>query len=152
MTETNESNIPAATIARLFHTVAFKDRNTRITEKTLMLSSEYMRLFINEALIRSNEERVAEGNSLSKIDGLDSFGQRSRDLETTEQESSTVVNVLGRSGTSHENNTQGDEFDDLAAEPSTQAKNAFNTDIDISDDMIDTKHLAKIAGILTLDF
>lgn len=152
MTETNESNIPTETIARLFHTVAFKEKNTRITEKTLMLSSEYIRLFINEALIRSNEERVAEGNSLSRIDGLDNFGRGPQDSETTERQSSTIANDLGRPDTSHENNIQDDEFDDLVPEPSTQAKTAFNTDIDISDDMIDTKHLAKIAGILTLDF
>ena len=59
---TNEQEIPLKTIARIFKELSFKSSNTRITLSTLELSSEYIKLFINEAIIRANEERLDEGD------------------------------------------------------------------------------------------
>ncbi|KAH3670665.1 hypothetical protein OGAPHI_001180 [Ogataea philodendri] len=56
----NHENISVETIARLFNTVAFEDRKVKISQKTLELVAEYIRLFTSEAIVRSNEERLEE--------------------------------------------------------------------------------------------
>ncbi|AOA64055.1 Hypothetical protein PP7435_CHR3-0150 [Komagataella phaffii CBS 7435] len=45
------------TLARLFHTVAFEEPDTRISSKTLELSIEYLKIFTKEAVIRADEVR-----------------------------------------------------------------------------------------------
>ncbi|KAG7695625.1 hypothetical protein KL932_002120 [Ogataea haglerorum] len=58
--ENQANRIDATTIARLFHTVAFDDKSIKISHKTLLLVSEYIRLFASEAIVRSNVERLEE--------------------------------------------------------------------------------------------
>ncbi|KAG7695954.1 hypothetical protein KL930_003622 [Ogataea haglerorum] len=58
--ENQANRIDATTIARLFHTVAFDDKSIKISHKTLLLVSEYIRLFTSEAIVRSNVERLEE--------------------------------------------------------------------------------------------
>lgn len=118
--------VPTATIARIFNEVSFKNEETRITLSTLELASEYIRLFINEAVIRSNEERLLEGDSLNKVDGID--------------------NVQG--GTA-------DDFDDEntdGIDPPVDEHTQINTNVNLSNDTLDSRHLEKVAGILVLDF
>ncbi|ESX02858.1 hypothetical protein KL918_002367 [Ogataea parapolymorpha] len=59
--ENQANHIDATTIARLFHTVAFDDKSIKISHKTLLLVSEYIKLFTSEAIVRSNVERLEEG-------------------------------------------------------------------------------------------
>ncbi|VEU23949.1 DEKNAAC105116 [Brettanomyces naardenensis] len=62
----DDRRIDPTTIARLFHTVSFPDPdNTRITKKTLELVSEYIRLFMDEAIVRADEYRVEEKKRLT---------------------------------------------------------------------------------------
>lgn len=62
------------TIAHVLHS-SFKDSDTRVTERVVALSSKYINLFINEAIIRANLERVLEGDV--NVDGIDNVGKES---------------------------------------------------------------------------
>ena len=77
-------SIPVTTIARLFKELSFKDPQTRITLSTLELSSEYIKLFINEAIIRANEERIDEGDTLVQIDGIDNVTSTAKNNQETQ--------------------------------------------------------------------
>lgn len=57
MTEEEETKIPITTLSRLFQTAVFEHDDTRITQQTLELSSEYLKMFIREAILRANEVR-----------------------------------------------------------------------------------------------
>jgi hypothetical protein len=59
---TEETKIPLTTLKRLFQTAVFEHDDTRITEQALELSSEYLRMFIREAVLRANEARVGTSN------------------------------------------------------------------------------------------
>lgn len=52
--------IPITTIARVFETAVFDSEDTKITKGTLQLSSEYLKMFIREAILRANEDREAK--------------------------------------------------------------------------------------------
>lgn len=140
------NEIPIATIGRLFQTVAFKNGNTRISQKALELSSEYIKLFLSEALIRSNEERLAEGDSLTQVDGIDNLN-RPRELENEEAEAGINDTTINDG-----NEEEVDEDIDDPSQMRTQSRTAFNSDIDLGNDTLDAKHLARVAGILVLDF
>lgn len=115
-------------VARVFHEDSFKDKNTRISAKAAVLSAEYIRLFIREAVLRANNQRMSEG--LAIIDGID--------------------NVQADESTS-ENNDQFDmdhSFDDdrglgvpTQVPPSTEGN-----------DTLATRHLAAVSGLLVMDF
>lgn len=145
-TSKDSSGIPIATIARLFQTSAFKNEKTRITQKTLQLSSEYIKLFINEALIRSNEERLAEGDSLTKVDGIDNLN-KTREMEQGDIEARVADNTMNE-----ESEPDDDDDMDDPTQTGTQNQTAYNSDVDLGNDTLDAKHLSKVAGILVLDF
>ena len=144
------AEIPIATIARLFQTSAFKNEKTRITQKTLQLSSEYIKLFINEALIRSNEERLAEGDSLTKVDGIDNLN-KTREMEQGDIEARVADNTMNDDSESENEDEDEDDMED-PTQTGTQNQTAYNSDVDLGNDTLDAKHLSKVAGILVLDF
>lgn len=144
---TNDSaSIPISTIARLFQTAAFKSEKTRITQNTLQLSSEYIKLFINEALIRSNEERLAEGDSLTKVDGIDNLN-KPREMELGDIEARVADNTMNDGS-----DPDDDDYMDDPTQFGSQNQTAYNSDVDLGSDTLDAKHLSKVAGILVLDF
>lgn len=109
-------SVSTSTIALIFENVAFKHDDTTITKTTVQLLAEYIRLFVHEAVVRANEERVAEG-ALDTVDGIDNVAEPD----------------------------VGDDEDppvDLATQYGTQAPAQ----------LLDTRHLAKVAGVLVLDF
>lgn len=122
-------SVQAATIARIFREIAFKNDETKITVNALALASEYIKLFVNEAIIRSNDERLLEGDSLTKVDGIDNVLQHQDE----------VVNELS-----------DDDVEIPEDESSTQAQ-LRQAQADTTD-LVDSRHLAKIGGILVLDF
>lgn len=60
MTEEPEPTFSTVAISRLFHTVLFSNEDTRISQKTVQLCGEYLRMFTREAILRANEVRVGE--------------------------------------------------------------------------------------------
>ncbi|EER30432.1 predicted protein [Candida tropicalis MYA-3404] len=137
---TNEQEIPLKTIARIFKELSFKSSNTRITLSTLELSSEYIKLFINEAIIRANEERLDEGDSLVKIDGIDNVTQYPNIEE--DQEEVNVEDI--------EDFDEDDYYDEITNSQRQLKKLENNTTG--GNNRLDSRHLQKIAGVLTLDF
>ncbi|ODV79588.1 uncharacterized protein CANTADRAFT_5320 [Suhomyces tanzawaensis NRRL Y-17324] len=132
----SETTIPIETIGRLFKEVAFKNADTQITRSTLELASEYIKLFVNEAVLRSNEERVLEGDSLTKVDGIDN-------VEFKQTQPGETQDAL-------EEEVFDDDIDPEINEPSTQDQLGANNEY--TNDTLDSRHLEKIAGILVLDF
>ncbi|CAK7902599.1 hypothetical protein CAAN1_07S03554 [[Candida] anglica] len=132
-------SIPINTIARLFQTVSFQEENTRITGKALQLSAEYIRLFTEEAILRALQEQEAE-ESLTKVDGIDNINSQKL-LES--QHEGTEAKVV---------DSQSDEEMDALEEDTQRGVNAYNSEVDLGNDVLDTRHLAKVAGILVLDF
>lgn len=66
-----ETKIPLDTIARIFETAVFEHTDTRITEQALELSSEYLKMFVREAILRANEDRENPKDvQLKNSDGL----------------------------------------------------------------------------------
>ena len=137
---TNEQEIPLKTIARIFKELSFKSSNTRITLSTLELSSEYIKLFINEAIIRANEERLDEGDSLVKIDGIDNVTQYPNIEE--EQEEVNMEDI---------DDFDEDDYYDEITNSQRQLKKLENNTTG-GNNRLDSRHLQKIAGVLTLDF
>lgn len=133
--------IPLLTIARIFENLSFKSKDTKITANTLKLSSEYIRLFINEALIRSNEERLLEGNAVDKVDGIDNLDD---DLDDANAE----VEVPP---TAEFDEDEDEDIDNQIPGEMTQG-DRLNNDGQQDNQMLDTRHLSKIAGVLVLDF
>lgn len=136
-TTTAPANIPIVTLARIFQDVSFRKENTRITSNTLKLSSEYIRLFIKEALIRSNEERLKEIETSGQVDGIDQVGESTN-----------------RNNQDSEFELDDDEIDvDMVPEPNTQQRAVSTGGGDtVANNMLDTRHLARVAGVLVLDF
>ncbi|KAF5209451.1 putative NADH-ubiquinone oxidoreductase subunit [Clavispora lusitaniae] len=77
--------IPPETVARVFQEVAFKRSGTRMSAKSLALSTEYIRLFVEEAILRSNAQRLAE-DSPTVIDGIDNIQEENEANESFEEE------------------------------------------------------------------
>lgn len=125
-----EPSISIETIARLFRDVSFKNKSSRITHQSLELSKEYISLFIEEAITRSNEERVLEGET----DKVRETGTRPEHLNYM---------TLGLSPI---------ETQDIDLEEDYNTQDRFAKEAMEATDVIDSRHLAKIAGILVLDF
>ncbi len=51
-----ETTFPESTITRLFSMVSFSDTKTRISQETLALATEYLRIFTREAIWRADQE------------------------------------------------------------------------------------------------
>ncbi|KAK6461297.1 CENP-S associating centromere protein X-domain-containing protein [Scheffersomyces coipomensis] len=155
MADTNDKdqsqiNIPITTIARIFRELSFKQQNTRITLNSLELSSQYINLFINEAILRSNEERIAEGDELDKVDGIDGISDNQRQLHQADQDEQELNDYDEYQQQQHE---EGDEEDDDTVDdpPETQTQPKRQDDVKLND-VLDSHHLAKVAGLLVLDF
>lgn len=121
------------TISRLFHGVAFKHEDTRISEKALQLSGQYIRLFVHEAITRANEQRLSEGQTLNQIDGIDNIEPAREQRDEPEEELPDM--------TLNE--------DDIPSNPNTQFAHEENDD---DNQALDARHLSKVAGVLLLDF
>lgn len=118
------------TVARAFHETAFKKPNTRITDTAMALSTEYLRLFINEAVLRANEERAKEA-PVTEIDGIDNIAS------------------LGP-----EDENELDQFDD-ASDNELESRGlaiATQASVSSSSDILDVRHLSNVAGLLVMDF
>lgn len=119
------------TVARVFHETAFKNPNTRITDTAIALSTEYLRLFINEAVLRANEERANEA-PVTEIDGIDNIvpvGPEDPENELDQFEDAS----------DNELETRGLAIATQASMPS-------------SADILDVRHLSSVAGLLVMDF
>lgn len=142
--------INGKTISRLFHQVAFKNGDTRLSEKSLQLSSQYIRLFINEAIQRSNDERVAEGDSIYKVDGIDNIDRNEAEV-AEEKAPDTTFTEENTMGQEEEGEEDEEEEEELPSNPNSQYNNEPNG-TDLGTDTIDARHLSKVAGVLLLDF
>lgn len=139
-----EEGVPLAVIARLFKSLSFKNENTRITKKTLELSSEYIRLFIHEALLRSNEARIGEV-PMRQVDGIDNL-EKENDEGDDEDDNSDSHSKLEDSD--NELSSEEGEMTNF----NSQNKTAVNPAAEMGNDTLDLRHLAKVGGILILDF
>lgn len=142
--QNKEEGVSLAVIARLFKSLSFKNDNTRITKKTLELSSEYIRLFIHEALLRSNEARIAEV-PMRQVDGIDNL-EKDNDERNDEDENSDSLSKMEDSD--NELSSEEGEMTNF----NSQNKTAVNPAAEMGNDALDLRHLAKVGGILILDF
>jgi hypothetical protein len=140
MTTQEETKISIDTIARIFQEKSFTKPDTKIAKSTLKLTSEYIHLFINEAIVRANEQRLLEGDSLTKVDGIDNVSQKVllTQVDADVSDNGDDIDIDEDPEDYHETNTQ------------RQLSGAF--DNTVSNDTLDSRHLAKIAGLLVLDF
>ncbi|EGV66378.1 hypothetical protein PSN45_003024 [Yamadazyma tenuis] len=136
MEHQDQNIINLKTISRLFHELAFNKENTRLSQKTLQLSAQYINLFIREGILRSNDERLSDGDRLSHVDGIDNLETiRGNEGEEVEEEVPDI--------TLNE--------DDIQSNPNTQYT-SNEPPADGDNDTLDVRHLSKIAGVLLLDF
>ncbi|CCH44204.1 hypothetical protein BN7_3763 [Wickerhamomyces ciferrii] len=68
MTSEEETKIPITTLSRLFQTAVFEHEDSKITQQTLELSSEYLKMFIREAILRANDVRENPKDAINKGD------------------------------------------------------------------------------------
>lgn len=124
-------SISSATVARVFHELSFKSDHTRIASSSLALSSEYIRLFVQEAILRSNAQRLAELPA-SAIDGIDNVESQGDDDIDNDQ---------------FRDNTSDEEFEERGLGVLTQMPPQPG-----GNDTLDSRHLAAVAGMLVTDF
>lgn len=122
-------SVPPELVARIFHDVAFQKPNTRITASTVGLSTEYMRLFIREAIVRANEVRLQE-EPPTEVDGIDNVALEKELLQNYDQFGDTSLE---------------EEEDVEVPEPEEVPPTSTNG-------VLDTRHLSAVAGVLVLDF
>lgn len=123
--------VSAATVARVFHELSFKNESTRIAASTVALSSEYIRLFVQEAILRSNAHRLAE-NSPTAIDGIDNVESQAIADDDNDQFRDTSMD---------------EEIEERGLGVSTQLPPTVT-----ANDTLDSRHLAEVAGMLVMDF
>ncbi|RCK66025.1 hypothetical protein Cantr_01690 [Candida viswanathii] len=161
MISPEQPQIPIKTIARLFKELSFTTpESTRITLSTLELSSEYIKLFINEAIIRANEERVDEGDALGKVDGIDYVTTQypdSQEITGTQgekkEEEEEVGVELGEGDDDDDVDVDDFDEDDYYDEISNSQRQLAKLDNgSTANNRLDSRHLQKIAGVLVLDF
>lgn len=119
--------IPPETVARLFQEEAFRRPNTRISAKAVALCTEYLRLFVEEAVLRANEQRKAE-EPPTHIDGIDNV-------------------IRTENGDDAFNTSMDEEPEERGLGVPTQVPADLS-----NDNTLDTRQLAAIAGLLVLDF
>lgn len=122
-------SVPPELVARVFHDVSFQKPNTRITASTVALSSEYMRLFIREAVIRANDVRLLE-EPPTVVDGIDN-------VVPAEQAPLQSYDQFG------DTSLEDDEPELQPEEDQPPPSNAGT---------LDTRHLSAVTGVLVLDF
>lgn len=136
--------VPPSTIARVFSEVSFSKDNTRITSSAVGLSAEYIRLFVREAVLRANAQRLAEGVP-TEIDGIDNVAPYGEILDALDEFGGDEDDVFEHE---HENEHEhDDEIEDRGLGVSTQMPPASD-----SNDALTTRHLAAISGLLVMDF
>lgn len=123
-------SISPATVARIFHDVSFKSKSTRIAASTVALSAEYVRLFVHEAILRSNAQRLAEVPPTA-IDGIDNV-EEIAEKEDVDQFGDTSLD---------------EEIEERGLGVPTQLPPQTT-----SYDTLDSRHLAAVAGMLVMDF
>lgn len=137
--EVAKEYVPGSTIARVFHELAFKKKTTEITQPTVILCGEYIRLFVQEAILRSNQQRLAE-----------------LDEKRTQEDVKPESGPFEGSEVGEENEVadaeQEDDFDDK--ELGFRGLGVFTqTELDVPPvDTLETRHLAAISGLLLMDF
>lgn len=132
-----QDNVFEDTIARILKEKSFKNPDTRITTKTVKLTTQYINLFINEAILRSNEERLAEGNSLTRVDGIDNVPE--------------IPNTQNDDFAFSDDEDIDPDVDDMQ-ESSTQRQLSGHLEEINTNDTLDSRHLSKVAGVLLMDF
>lgn len=140
--------VPPSTIARVFSEVSFSKDNTRITSSAVGLSAEYIRLFVREAVLRANAQRLAEGVP-TEIDGIDNVAPYGEILDALDEFGGDEDDVFEHEN-EHENEHEhehDDEIEDRGLGVSTQMPPASD-----SNDALTTRHLAVISGLLVMDF
>lgn len=120
-------SISPATVARVFHEVSFKN-NTRIAASTVALSAEYIRLFVHEAIVRANAQRLAELPP-TEVDGIDNVEGDVLENEENDQFRDTQLNEERGLGLPTQR-------------PPARAGN----------DTLDSRHLTAVVGMLVMDF
>lgn len=123
--------ISPATVARVFHELSFKNESTRISASTVTLSAEYIRLFVQEAILRANTQRLVE-NPPATIDGIDNVENEILAEDENDQFRDTSLD---------------EELELRGLGVSTQLPPAS-----AGNDTLDSRHLAEIAGMLVMDF
>lgn len=118
--------VPSATIARIFQELSFQSKSTKITAPAVILSSEYIRLFIQEAVLRSNEERLAELAKESTVKEVSEIDENEEQLDTEDNEEDEALRGLG-----------------LMSQLETEMPKL---------DALEASHLAAISGLLLMDF
>ncbi|OWB73331.1 hypothetical protein B5S31_g3069 [[Candida] boidinii] len=158
--EEDIAKIDSMTVARLFNTASFIEKDTKITSKTLKSVSEYLRLFTCEAIVRANEKRIIDqkfnSNRYNIINSTVSDMKRANyDFGTNNVGGVSAENT----GKDEEEDDMDDDFDDFEELPGMTG----NTNVlgqqsqkskrpKIIEDVLDLSHLEDIAGLLTLDF
>ncbi|OBA19639.1 hypothetical protein METBIDRAFT_46243 [Metschnikowia bicuspidata var. bicuspidata NRRL YB-4993] len=120
--------VAPTTIARVFSEVSFSNASTRITSSAVALSAEYIRLFVREAILRANAQRLEEA-APTEVDGID--------------------NVTAAAAPPADYGDGSDASDDegVALPVPTQLPPATD-----SSDTLTTRHLAAVSGLLVVDF
>lgn len=131
-------HIPAATIARVFQEVSFKDPQTLVSAPAIVLSSEYIRLFVREAVLRANEQRVAELETAPKVEDEEMIpAEKTHNNEEKENIDRGI-----------DDDEQGDEEDFSNRELGV----SIQLELPPVNDALETRHLAEISGLLLMDF
>lgn len=138
LNELSKEYVPGATIARIFRELAFKRDTTEITEPTVILCGEYIRLFVQEAILRSNEQRLAE------------LGEKrtQEDLKQAEDQAKKEASE------EFETNDADDDEDFADEDLGFRGLGVFTqTEFDVPPiDALETRHLAAVSGLLLMDF
>ena len=130
--------VSLGTVARVFQQQSFKNKETRISAVAVALSTEYIRLFVKEAILRANERRLEEANS-EEMGNLPA------------QEAPTIARQFADAA-------ELDKGESTDAEDSYQESrgSAISTQYaphdTITDDILATRHLTEISGFLVMDF
>lgn len=127
--------IPLATVARVFHDVAFKNDDTRVTAPTVAVSAEYIRLFVREAVLRANAQREAEGVATAG-DGIDNISEA----------------VEPDLGTQFVDDSERPDSDLDDADEARGLGVATQAPPDELNETLVTRHLAAVSGLLVMDF
>lgn len=138
--------VAPSTIARVFSEVSFNKDNTRITSSAVGLSAEYIRLFVREAVLRTNAQRLAEGVP-TEIDGIDNVAPYGEILDALNEFGGDEDDVFEHENEHEHEHEHDDEIEDRGLGVSTQMPPASD-----SNDALTTRHLAAISGLLVMDF
>ncbi|OWB85518.1 hypothetical protein B5S33_g4186 [[Candida] boidinii] len=158
--EEDIAKIDSMTVARLFNTASFIEKDTKITSKTLKSVSEYLRLFTCEAIVRANEKRIIDqkfnSNRYNIINSTVSDTKRANYDFGTNSAGGVGAESVGDDEEVDDMNDDFDEFEELPG--MTRNTNHFGQQGQkfkrpkIIEDVLDLSHLEDIAGLLTLDF